>query len=179
MEHITQPKKPYKFKVKDMVWLQAKNIKVHQQSQKLGPKQLGPFAVIEVLSDLDYCLQLPLALKLHDVFHIDCLFPWKGNKINGQEPLPPRPLTVEGEEEYEVRHIRDIRKFGCTLKALVHWKGYGKGDDTWELLKNLDHASEALADFYHLHPEAPRKINAVHFTSMPWQSIFQVTTPNE
>jgi hypothetical protein len=32
MEHITQLKKPYKFKVEDMVWLQAKNIKVHQQS---------------------------------------------------------------------------------------------------------------------------------------------------
>ena len=49
-----QLKKPYKFLVGDMVWLQSKNIKVHQQSQKLGPKQLGPFAVTEVLLDLDY-----------------------------------------------------------------------------------------------------------------------------
>ena len=36
-------KQPYKFKVGDKVWLQAKNIKLHQQSQKLKPKQLGPF----------------------------------------------------------------------------------------------------------------------------------------
>ena len=141
----------------------------------LGPKQLGPFAVTEVLSDLDYRLQLPPALKLHDVFHIDCQSPWKGNNINGQEPPPSGPLLVEGEEEYEVGHIRDIRKMGCTLKALVRWKGYGEGNDMWELLKNLDHASEALADFYHRHPGAPRKINAVHFTSMPWQSIFNIT----
>jgi hypothetical protein len=112
MEHITQPKKPYKFKVRDMVWLQAKNVKVYQQSQKLGPKQLGPFAVIEVLSDLDYHLQLPPALKLHNVFHINRLSPWKGNNINGQEPLPPGPLTIEGEEEYEVGHIHNVRKFG-------------------------------------------------------------------
>ena len=171
----SQPKKPYKFSVGDMVWLQSKNVKVHQQSQKLGPKQLGPFAVTEVLSDLDYRLQLPPALKLHDVFHIDRLSPWKGNDINGQEPPPPGPLLVEGEEEYEVGHIRDIRKMGRTLKALVRWKGYGEGDDTWEPLKNLDHASEALADFYRRHPGAPRKINAVHFASMPWQSIFNVT----
>jgi hypothetical protein len=75
MDFITQPKKPYKFKVRDMVWLQAKNVKVHQQSQKLGPKQLGLFAVIEVLSDLDYRLQLSPALKLHDVFYIDHLSP--------------------------------------------------------------------------------------------------------
>ena len=158
-----------------MVWLQSKNVKVHQQSQKLGPKQLGPFAVTEVLSDLDYRLQLPPALKLHNVFHINRLSPWKGNNINGQEPPPPGPLLVEGEEEYEVGHIRDIRKMGHTLKALVRWKGYGEGNDTWEPLKNLDHASEALADFYHCHPGAPRKINAVYFASMPWQSIFNVT----
>jgi hypothetical protein len=134
--------------------------------------------VIEVLLDLDYHLQLPPALKLYDVFHIDCLSPWKGNDINGQEPLPPGPLTVEGKEEYEIGHICDIHKFRCTLKALVRWKGYGEEDDTWEPLKNLDHASEALADFYCLHLGASRKINAVYFASMPWQSIFQVTAPN-
>ena len=71
LDLTTQPKKPYKFSVGDMVWLQSKNVKVHQQSQKLGPKQLGPFAVTEVLSELDYHLQLLPALKLHDVFHID------------------------------------------------------------------------------------------------------------
>ena len=171
----TQPKKPYKFSVGDMVWLQSKNVKVHQESQKPGPKQLGPFAVTEVLSDLDYRLQLPPALKLHDVFHIDCLSPWKGNDINGLQPPPPGPLTVQGEEEYEVSHICDVRKFGRTLKALVRWKGYGEGDDTWEPIKNLDHASEALADFYRHHPGAPRKINAVHFASMPWQALVNVT----
>ena len=171
----TQPKKPYKFSVGDMVWLQSKNVKVHQESQKLGPKQLGPFAVTEVLSDLDYRLQLPPALKLHDVFHIDRLSPWKGNDINGLQPPPPGPLTVQGKEEYEVSHIRDVRKFGRTLKALVRWKGYGEGDDTWEPIKNLDHASEALADFYRRHPGAPRKINAVHFASMPWQALVNVT----
>ena len=72
---ITQLKKLHKFSVEDMVWLQSKNVKVYQQSQKLGPKQLGPFAVTEVLSDLDYHLQLLPALKLHDVCHIDCLSP--------------------------------------------------------------------------------------------------------
>ena len=170
-----QLKKPYRFLVRDMVWLQSKNVKIHQQSQKLGPKQLGPFAVTEVISDLDYYLQLLTALKLHDVFHINRLSPWKGNDINGQEPPSPDPLLVEGEEEYEVGHIHEICKMGYTLKALVRGKGYSEGDDTWELLKNLDHTSEALADFYCHHPGAPRKINTVHFASMPWQSIFNIT----
>ena len=129
----------------------------------------------EVLSDLDYHLQLPPALKLHDVFHINRLFPWKGNDINRLQPPPPGPLIVQGKEEYKVSHIRNVCKFGCTLKALVRWKEYSKGDDTWELIKNLDHASKALADFYHHHPGVPRKINAVYFTSMPWQALVNIT----
>jgi hypothetical protein len=53
---IEQRMKPYQFNVGDKVWLQAKQIKVHQQSAKLGPKQLGPFEVTEVRSDVDYKL---------------------------------------------------------------------------------------------------------------------------
>ena len=42
------------FTVGDKVWLQAKQIEIHQQSAKLGPKQLGPFKVTEVISNVDY-----------------------------------------------------------------------------------------------------------------------------
>jgi hypothetical protein len=73
---------PYKFAVGDKVWLQAKQIKVHQQSAKLGPKQLGPFTVTEVKSDVDYHLKLPPVLKIHNVFHVDCLSPYGGNEVN-------------------------------------------------------------------------------------------------
>jgi hypothetical protein len=83
---IEQRCQPYKFNVGDRVWLQAKQINIHQQSSKLGPKQLGPFEVIEVRSDVDYKLALPPALKVHDVFHVDCLSPYKGNKVNGLTP---------------------------------------------------------------------------------------------
>ena len=85
--------KPYKFKVREKVWLQAKQIKIHQQSSKLGPKQLGPFNVTKVLSEVDYQLALPPMLKVHDVSHVDHLSPYKGNKVNGLEPhlLNPSP----------------------------------------------------------------------------------------
>jgi hypothetical protein len=109
---VEQCMKPYKFNVGDKVWLQAKQIKVHQQSAKLGPKQLGPFEITEVRSDVDYKLALPPALRIHDVFHVDCLSPYKGNEVNGQVPPPPEPVQVDGEEEYEVDHIRDSKLFG-------------------------------------------------------------------
>ena len=81
---IEQRTKPYKFKVRDNVWLQANQIKIHQQSVKLGPKQLSSFIVTEVRSDVDYKLALPPALRIHDVFHLDCFSPYKGNEVNGQ-----------------------------------------------------------------------------------------------
>ena len=91
--------------VGDKVWLQAKQMKIHQQSAKLGPKQLGPFKITEVISDVDYRLALPLALKIHNVFHVDSLSPYKGNKVNSLTPPPPDPVTVNGKEEYKVDHI--------------------------------------------------------------------------
>ena len=59
-----QRHKPYKFKTGEKVWLQAKQIKIHWQSSKLGPKQLGPFTITKVLSDVDYQLALPPALRI-------------------------------------------------------------------------------------------------------------------
>ena len=79
---------------------------------------------------MDYRLVLPSALHLHDVFHVDRLSPYKGNEVNGLTPPPPDPVTIDREEEYEVDHIRDSKMFGCTLKYLVRWKGYGEGEDT-------------------------------------------------
>ena len=166
------------FTVGDKVWLQAKQIKIHQQSAKLGPKQLGPFKITEVISDVDYRLALPLTLKIHNVFHVDCLSPYRGNDVNGLTPPPPDPLTVNGEEEYKVDHIRDSKLFNCTLKYLVHWKGYGEGEDTWEPASNLKHSPEKLWEFHTRHPSAPQMLNALLYVSLPWQSLFTHTEAN-
>ena len=87
-------------------------------------------------------------------------------------------MEVEGEEEYEVEHVCDARMFGRTLKFLVRWKGYSKDDDSWEPAKNLKNAPYAIDNFYKCHPGAPKKINAVHFTSMPWQPPLKYTSYN-
>ena len=173
-EHMKTPFRhtPHRFEVGDHVWLQAKQIKIHQQSAKLGPKQLGPFKVTEVISDVDYRLALPSALRLHDVFHIDCLSPYKGNKVNGLLPPPPDPVTIDGKEEYEVDHIRDSKMFGHTLKYLIQWKGYGEGEDTWEPATNMEHSPQVVEQFHRQNPGAPHAINALIYTSLPWQPLF-------
>ena len=113
-------------------------------------------------------MALPPALCLHDVCHVDRLSPYRGNEVNGLTPPPPDPITINGEEEYEVDHIRDSKMFGRTLKYLVCWKGYGEGEDTWEPLYNLANSPQVVEEFHTWNPGAPRSINALLYASLPW-----------
>jgi hypothetical protein len=49
---------------------------------------------------------------------------------------------------------------------LVHWKGYGREHDTWEVATNLENTVEVVQDFHEQGPDAPisaTKIRAVDF----------------
>ena len=117
-------------------------------------------------------------MKIHNNIHVNRLSPWKGNKINGIEPPPPEPELVEGEEFYEVDKILDSRLRGRwkKLQFLVRWKGYDEGHDSWENEDNVVGTSDdAVTDVYKAHPNAPRKISAAIFHSLPWQAYENFT----
>jgi hypothetical protein len=95
----------YVFKVRDMVWLTAKDIKIHQKMPKLRPQQLSPYKVLEQIGDLDYCFKLPFYLNLNPVFHVSCLSLWHNNGLS--KLPPPEPVVVQGKEEYKVDFIID------------------------------------------------------------------------
>lgn len=154
----------HEFKVGEFVWLNAKNIHIHQQTPKLGPRQLGPFKITGKHGPLDYHLELPHWLKIHPVFHVDRLSPWHDQGI--PQPLPPQPEIIEGEENYEIEEILDSRLHGRgkKLQFLIKWKGFSDAHTAWEPESNLEGtADEAIAEFYQKHPSAPRRINASDF----------------
>jgi hypothetical protein len=95
----------YVFKVRDMVWLTAKDIKIHQKTPKLRPQQLSLYKVLEQIEDLDYCFELPFYLNLNPVFYVSCLSLWHNNSLS-KLPLP-EPVVVQGKEEYKVDFIID------------------------------------------------------------------------
>jgi hypothetical protein len=71
-------------------------------------------------------------MRIHDVFHVDLLLPYKETDAYGSAFARPPPDLVEGEEEYEVESIHDMRKTrGRKRQYLVHWKGYPMSDDSW------------------------------------------------
>jgi hypothetical protein len=161
-------KTAHSFNVGNLVWLQAKDIKIYQKSPKLGPRQLSPFKVVERIGNLDFKLDLPHYLKHHPVFHVNCLAPYWDNGLD--KPLPPDPITVEGKEEYKVNKIMDSRIFCQQLQYRVKWKGYEEGSDFWEPAANLTHAKRKIANFHKKYLSAPKKLAATAFDDL--QSLF-------
>jgi len=132
----------------DLVWLEGRNLAI-AGNKKLSPKRYGPFPITKRISPMAYQLQLPVSMKIHDVFHVDLLLPYKEMEVYGTPYTRPPPI-INNEEEYEIEAILDARRKGQgrQLQYLVHWKGYPHLDDSWITQKDL-HAPELLADFLH------------------------------
>jgi hypothetical protein len=48
-------------------------------------------------------------MKIHPVFHVSLLEPYKELTIPRRLPTPPPPIEINGEEEFEVSKIIDSR----------------------------------------------------------------------
>ncbi|QRW20747.1 Retrotransposable element Tf2 protein [Rhizoctonia solani] len=134
------------YSVGEKVWLDGKNVGLRTNSNKLDPKQLGPFEVTEKISSHAYRLKLPDTLKIHNVFYVGLLS--KAHKSPSQ-PFPerPPPETIEGEEEYKVKQIIDSKQQRGKWFYLIKWKGYGLEDNSWEPEELLEHSQEEIQRF--------------------------------
>ncbi|KAF8696468.1 hypothetical protein RHS03_07867, partial [Rhizoctonia solani] len=137
---------PISFEIGEEAWLDAKNVKLKTLSPKLMEQRLGPFKVTKKISDRAYRLELPPSMKIHDVFYVGLLSKVKRDKKRAfGNQLPP--VTVDGEEEYEVEGITDMEKRGKKWFFRVKWKGYGSEENTWEPRENLKNAKKILKKF--------------------------------
>jgi hypothetical protein len=65
---------------------------------------MDPFLVIELIGPTAYKLELPPSYRMHNVFHVVLLKPYRPN---GTVQPPPPPELVGDELEYEVEIILD------------------------------------------------------------------------
>ena len=124
---------------------------------------MGSFPIIEKVGATAYRVKHPgLHRCCHPVFNQDLLLPFKPLAYPQQcLPPPPDPTLIDNNEEWEVDFIKDSRWTNClrrSVQYLVHWKGFGNDEDTWEPARNLVHTSELNMDFHQGYPHEPRII---------------------
>src|SRR5712672_3078968 len=141
------------FRVNDQVWLDAKNLTLPYQSNKLAPRRQGPFHIKRIISPVAFQLDLPQSWRIHDVFHTSLLIPFKETPAHGPNYSRPPPDLVDEDPEYEVEAIINHQFFGQMrrLQYLIKWKGYPHSDNTWEPVGNL-HTDTLVKAYHRKHP---------------------------
>jgi Chromo (CHRromatin Organisation MOdifier) domain len=144
------------FVVGQKVWLEGKNLKTSHPTKKFAPKRYGPFPITDVISLVVYRLTLPLSWKIHNVYHVSLLTPYKETEEHGPNFAEPPPELIEEQEEYEVEQILASRLYGRwkKLQYLIRWKGYSHAHDSWASVDDV-HAPDLVQAFHRDHPQAP------------------------
>ena len=116
------------------------------------PKRHGPFLIKRVLSTITYQLTLPEQWKIHDMFHVDLLTPYRETEFHGPNYAQLPPDLINEEEQYEVEQVLDEHNYGRVKKKqyLVNWKGYPDLDNQWLDAKDMENAQELIAEFHNL-----------------------------
>ncbi|GJE96954.1 dUTPase domain-containing protein [Phanerochaete sordida] len=147
--YYDQYKQEVPFKVGDKVLLDSKDYQTTQRS--LTPRYLGPFDIIEQLSQVTFKVKLPAKYRaIHPVFHASKLIPYSTPSIVGQKQAPPEPEEHDGHTEYVVEKILNHKTTGRVKVKhwyLVRWKGYGPEEDSWEPESNLEGVKDLIEKF--------------------------------
>jgi len=115
-------------------------------TKKLTEKFIGPYVVKKIVSENAVELELLASLRIHPVVNVRRLVKYR-EQVEGQKKIPPPPVKVAGEKEYEVEEILDRQERRGKTKYLVKWKGYTAEENTWEGLENLKNAMEKIEEF--------------------------------
>jgi hypothetical protein len=126
----------------------------------LDHKNHGPFQIEKIVSPLAVKLTLPRKWKIHNVFHVSLVEPYRAG--NRELPDPSKILReaddVESNEEYDVEEVMSSTKKGRRVLYLVKWLNYpNKRDWTHEPFDNFSVGGrEKLREFHRKNPDAPR-----------------------
>jgi hypothetical protein len=78
----------------------------------------------------------------------------------GKFQVPPLPVEIKGQKEFEVLEILDSRTIRKKLEYLVQWQGYNVSEKTWKPVANLCNIPEMIQEFHRRYPEKPSSKDA-------------------
>ena len=145
------------FAVADEVLLSTSGLNLKTAgTNKLAPRWVGPFKVLERIGSLAYRLDFPETMRIHNVFHISVL---KRYHSDGRVQ-PPLPEVIDDEPEWEIERILKHRlvKRGRKTKVeyLVKFVGYGPEHNLWQW--DTQHCEQTVMDYWATKPESERLV---------------------
>ena len=114
-------KEKEEYRIGDLVLLSTKDLKWQmkgKRSEKLTKRFMGPYKVKRIVSSNAIELELPKSIKIHPVVNVSRVRLYK-SQVEGQKKIPPKPVIIEEEEEFEVEKILNKRMVRGKKKFLV------------------------------------------------------------
>ena len=102
-------KEAEEYKVGNKVLISTKDFSVElmkRAMKKLTEKFIGPYVVKKIVLENAVELELPVSLRIHLVVNVRRIVKYR-EQVEGQKKIPPPPVEVAGEKEYEVEEILD------------------------------------------------------------------------
>ncbi|XP_073153069.1 uncharacterized protein [Henckelia pumila] len=139
------------FAVGDHVFLKVapmKGVMRFGKKEKLSPRYIGPFEILERVGTLAYRLALPAPLSaVHNVFHVSMLRKYMANLTH---VLELEPLQLAGYLSFEERSVRILERQERKLRNRVipmdkvQWLNHPVEEASW------DRESDMLANYPNL-----------------------------
>jgi len=145
----------------DLVMLNGKNIQTRRPSRKLDHKNHGPFQVEKIVSPLAVKLTLPRKWKIHNVFHVSLLEPFRASKqrtLVDPDKILREADDIKNNKLYDVDEIMGSTQKDRRVLYLVRWRDYpDRKHWTNEPYDNFStNGQHLLREFHRKNPEAPR-----------------------
>lgn len=135
-------------KTGDLVLLDTNGISTNRPCRKLSDKRLGPFEVVDTVGLQSYRLSLPPSWKIHDVFHVSKLTPFRKPHFMNQSYSISAPELVEPAPT--IREVLNHKRTRSGSRFLVTLDEQETIDATWlpdSVLSSFCDTNEALATY--------------------------------
>ena len=129
---------------------------------------IGPFQITEQVRHA-YQLDLPLTMKIHNMFSPDKLQKAADNPLPGQVQEPPEPVEINDDEEWEVKQILDSHIHQRKLQYWVKWFGFDE-DQAWYPASNFVGSPHQLYTFHVDYPECLGLLRRLEEWLQSWEN---------
>ena len=106
------------------------------KKEKLSPRYMGPYEIVERIGKVSYRLRFPLELtRIHDVFHVSMLQKYI---VDHSHVLRDQPAELKEDLTYEERPVQIFDRKDQVLRnkviplVKVLWMNHGREEATWE-----------------------------------------------